>query len=163
MGEVRRGAWRVGFDRAIKLEFHRAKVSSDACLFPDRDLDEAGQLTDSGAAELFDLLEAEGYEYVIRLKANQVLERHIGHLLTRPVGRSPKRPQRFYHSFDYQAKSLDHHAPRGGHGPVARRRIVSAHRLHRDKPRRRGRAVASRACAQDSGPQRPPSPLHRAA
>ena len=43
-----------------------------------------------------------------RLKANQVLERHIGHLLTRPVGRPPKRPQRFYHSFDYQAKSWDH-------------------------------------------------------
>jgi hypothetical protein len=58
--------------------------------------------------ELYDLLEAEGYEYVIRLKANQVLERHIGHLLTRPVGRPPKRPQRFYHSFDYQAKSWDH-------------------------------------------------------
>ncbi len=58
--------------------------------------------------ELYDLLEAEGYEYVIRLKANQVLKRHIGHLLTRPVGRPPKRPQRFYHSFDYQAKSWDH-------------------------------------------------------
>jgi len=58
--------------------------------------------------QLYDLLEAEGYEYVIRLKANQVLERHIGHLLTRPVGRPPKRPQRFYHSFDYQAKSWDH-------------------------------------------------------
>ncbi|MFQ5974149.1 MAG: IS1380 family transposase [Alphaproteobacteria bacterium] len=295
MGEARRDALRVGFDRAIKLEFHGAKVSSDAGLFPYRDLDEAAQLTDSGAAELFDfrtgsnvqhgmtallrqsvysrlagyedvndaerlsvdpvmrhvvggraldrtaastsqvgrfetevltdpdnlaalmampgqwvdriherrpmkklildmdssvsetygqqegsmynghfacecyhplfifnhdgdverallrngnvasaddwrsalepvieryrdvdvpkffrgdaafaipelydLLEAEGYEYVIRLKANQVLERHIGHLLTRPVGRPPKRPQRFYHSFDYQAKSWDH-------------------------------------------------------
>ena len=58
--------------------------------------------------ELYDLLEAERYEYVIRLKANQVLERHIGHLLTRPVGRPPNRPQRFYHSFDYQAKSWDH-------------------------------------------------------
>ncbi len=58
--------------------------------------------------ELYDLLEAEGYEYVIRLKANQMLERHIGHLLTRPAGRPPTRPQRFYHSFDYQAKSWDH-------------------------------------------------------
>ena len=58
--------------------------------------------------ELYDLLEAEGYEYVIRLKANQVLERHIGHLLTRPVGRPPKRPHRFYHTFDYQAKSWNH-------------------------------------------------------
>ncbi len=55
--------------------------------------------------ELYDLLEA---EYVIRLKVNQVLERHIGHLLTPPVGRPPKLPQRFYHSFDYQAKSWDY-------------------------------------------------------
>ena len=54
MGEARRDALRVGFDRAIKLEFHGAKVSSDAGLFPYRDLDEAAQLTDSGAAELFD-------------------------------------------------------------------------------------------------------------
>ena len=53
MGEARRDALRVGFDRAIKLEFHGAKVSSDAGLFPYRDLDEAAQLTDSGAAELF--------------------------------------------------------------------------------------------------------------
>ncbi len=54
MGEVRRDALRVGLDRAIKLEFHGAKVSFGAGLFPYRDLDEAAQLTDSGAAELFD-------------------------------------------------------------------------------------------------------------
>ncbi len=36
MGEARRDALRVGFDRAIKLEFHGAKVSSDAGLFPYR-------------------------------------------------------------------------------------------------------------------------------
>ncbi len=54
MGEARRDALRVGFDRAIKLEFRGAKVSSDVGLFPYRDLDEAAQLTESGAAELFD-------------------------------------------------------------------------------------------------------------
>ncbi len=54
MGEVHPDALRVGFDRAIKLEFHGAKVSSDAGLLPYRDLDEAAHLTDSGAAELFD-------------------------------------------------------------------------------------------------------------
>ncbi len=52
MGEARRDALRVGFDGAIKLEFHGAKVSSDAGLFPYCDVDEAAQLTDSGAAEL---------------------------------------------------------------------------------------------------------------
>jgi hypothetical protein len=57
--------------------------------------------------ELYELLEAEGYQYAIRLKANAVLERQIGHLLTRPVGRPPNHPQRFYHSFQYQAQSWD--------------------------------------------------------
>jgi hypothetical protein len=57
--------------------------------------------------ELYELLEAEGYQYAIRLKANAVLERKIGHLLTRPVGRPPIKPQRFYHSFEYQAQSWD--------------------------------------------------------
>lgn len=32
MGEARREALRVGFDRSIKLEFHGAKVSSDGGL-----------------------------------------------------------------------------------------------------------------------------------
>jgi hypothetical protein len=55
--------------------------------------------------ELYELLEAEGYQYAIRLKANAVLERGISHLLVRPVGRPPNQPQRFYHSFQYQAQS----------------------------------------------------------
>jgi hypothetical protein len=55
--------------------------------------------------DLYELLEAEGYRYAIRLKANPILERHVAHLLTRPVGRPPKGPQRFYHSFEYQAQS----------------------------------------------------------
>ncbi len=57
--------------------------------------------------ELYELLEAEGYRYAIRLKANPNLERQIKHLLTRPVGRPPNKPQRFYHSFTYQAQSWD--------------------------------------------------------
>ncbi len=54
------------------------------------------------------LLEKEGYRYVIRLKANAVLEREIEHLLTRPIGRPSHRPKVFYHSFQYQAKSWQH-------------------------------------------------------
>jgi len=57
--------------------------------------------------ELYELLESEGYQYAIRLKANAVLERKIGHLLTRPVGRPPIKPHRFYHSFEYRAQSWD--------------------------------------------------------
>ena len=54
MGEARKDALRVGFDRAIKLEFHGARVSSDAGLFPYRDLDDAARLTESVGADLFD-------------------------------------------------------------------------------------------------------------
>lgn len=59
-------------------------------------------------ADLYEALEAEGYLYAIRLKGNEVLYREIEHLLTRPVGRPPNKPQRFYHSFEYQAKSWGH-------------------------------------------------------
>ena len=59
---------------------------------------------------LYRWLEKEGYRYVIRLKANAVLEREIEHLLTRPVRRPSHKPKVFYHSFQYQAKSW--HQPR---------------------------------------------------
>ena len=53
--------------------------------------------------EIYELLEAEGIRYAIRLPANQVLQRRIGHLLTRPVGRPPKKPVVSFASFHYQA------------------------------------------------------------
>ena len=55
--------------------------------------------------ELYELLEAEEIRYAIRLPANRVLMARIGHLLTRPVGRPPKKPQVFFASFSYQAQS----------------------------------------------------------
>ena len=47
----------------------------------------------------------EAIGYAIRLPANAVLQEWIGHLLTRPVGRPPKKPQVFFASFSYQAQS----------------------------------------------------------
>jgi Transposase DDE domain group 1 len=55
--------------------------------------------------ELYERLEAEGIGYAIRLPANPVLQERIGHLLTRPVGRPPKKPRVFHASFSYQAQS----------------------------------------------------------
>ncbi len=52
MGEARKDAFRVGFDNRLRLEFHGAKVSTDGGLFPYRELDDAAQLTESGAARL---------------------------------------------------------------------------------------------------------------
>src|ERR671928_933387 len=55
--------------------------------------------------EVYELLEAEGASYAIRLPANQVLQDKIGHLLKRPVGRPPHEVRRYYASFRYQAQS----------------------------------------------------------
>jgi Transposase DDE domain group 1 len=54
--------------------------------------------------EIYELLEHEGIRYAIRLPANQVLQRRIGHLLTRPLGRPPRKPIVTFASFRYQAK-----------------------------------------------------------
>ena len=40
--------------------------------------------------EIYEYLEGEHFQYVIRLPANDVLHREIEHLMTRPVGRPPK-------------------------------------------------------------------------
>jgi hypothetical protein len=55
--------------------------------------------------EIYEFLEAEDYSYTIRLPANQNLQEAINHMLTRPVGRPPLKPQVFYTSFRYRAKS----------------------------------------------------------
>ena len=45
MGECRKDALRVGFDGSLELEFHGAKVTSDAGLLPFRELDDVLELT----------------------------------------------------------------------------------------------------------------------
>jgi len=129
MGDCQNGELRVDFDRTLKLKFLGSQVTTDAGLLAYRELDEAMRLTETGAESVQDsrlgqnkhhgllpLLRQSiysrlaGYRYVIRLKANAVLEREIEHLLTRPVGRPSRKPKVFYHNFQYQAKSW--HQPR---------------------------------------------------
>jgi hypothetical protein len=55
--------------------------------------------------DMYELLEAEGYKYTIRLPANAVLQQRIAWLLKRPVGRPPHEVRRCYASFSYQAGS----------------------------------------------------------
>src|SRR6476646_11269052 len=62
--------------------------------------------------ELYELLEAEGIGYAIRMPANQVLQERIGHLLTRPVGRPPRQPQVFFASFRLPGAELGQAAAR---------------------------------------------------
>ncbi|HKX05664.1 MAG TPA: IS1380 family transposase [Methylomirabilota bacterium] len=55
--------------------------------------------------EIYEALECRGVRYAIRLPANDVLERQIEDLLTRPRGRPTHAPLVRYRSFHYQAAS----------------------------------------------------------
>ena len=54
MGESRKDALRINFDKKLKLEFHGVKVTSDAGLLAYRELDNAFGLTSVVASELID-------------------------------------------------------------------------------------------------------------
>ena len=84
----------------VGIEFAKLR---DAVAVADAGRD--GEARFYGEPEPYELLEAEGIGYAIRLPANAVLQERIAHLLTRPVGRPPKRRQVIFASFGYQAQS----------------------------------------------------------
>jgi hypothetical protein len=54
---------------------------------------------------IYRYLKAEAYFYAILLKENPILHKKIEPMLSRPVGRPPKKPIVLYYSFRYQAAS----------------------------------------------------------
>jgi len=54
MGDAKKSSFRVQFNRRIKLEFHGAKVTSDAGLLLYRELDEVLGLTALGSENVVD-------------------------------------------------------------------------------------------------------------
>ena len=57
--------------------------------------------------EVYEYLEQRDIGYAVRLPANEVLQKHVKHLLKRPAGRPQKKPIVRYHDFLYQAGSWD--------------------------------------------------------
>ena len=55
--------------------------------------------------ELYEYLESKSIGYVIRLPANEALQREISHLLVRPTEWPSRKPIVSYHDFAYQAQS----------------------------------------------------------
>jgi hypothetical protein len=55
--------------------------------------------------EIYEYLEARSIGFAIRLRSNEVLQREIAHLLTRPTEWPSRRPIVSYHDFVYQAQS----------------------------------------------------------
>ncbi len=55
--------------------------------------------------EIYEYLERRGIGYAIRLRANEVLQREIAHLLVRPTQWPSRGPMVSYHDFVYQAQS----------------------------------------------------------
>lgn len=62
--------------------------------------------------DLFNYLEANGFGYAIRLRANKVLERRIAHLLRRGPGRPSNTTEHHPANFSYRAGSWS--KPRAG-------------------------------------------------
>ena len=65
MGEAGNGALRLRFDRRLKLEFHGAKIRSDAGLLAYRELDEQFGLTPSAAEKLLETRKGKNTQHTI--------------------------------------------------------------------------------------------------
>lgn len=111
VGEVdaqRRRRWRDSRLQGSASERRRLALVLEPVVARSRDLDISKYFRGDAAfavPELYAFLEADNYLYASRLKSNAALERQIGHLLTRPVVRPPKKPVVRCHDLMCRARS----------------------------------------------------------
>ena len=102
--------------------------------------------------EVYEYLEAHSFLYAIRLPANDVVQREIDFLLTRPVGRPPRDPSSSITTSGIRLEAGTVPAGRG-EGGMALRRTLPSRRIHCHEPdgsTRGGRALLQPARAQPS-------------
>ena len=90
--------------------------------------------------DVYEYLEEKGFLCAIRLPANEVLQAEIRHLLTRPVGRPPRKPIVWFADFQYQAASWDRP-----------RRVIAKVEWHRGELFPRVGFIVTNMSAQASG------------
>ncbi len=88
MGEARKDALRVDFDRSVKLEFHGSTISSDGGLLAYRELDEAFALTAMADDVLTDLRTGSNVQHSLTALLRQsIYSRLAGYDDTNDAGR----------------------------------------------------------------------------
>jgi hypothetical protein len=109
----------------LRVEFRGGTVASDAGLLLLCELDERVGLNAAFTQPtLYEALERRGVRYAIRLPANDVLERQIEDLLTRPWGRPSHAPLAREGSFSLPDRLLGPAAPRDREDRASSRRAV---------------------------------------
>jgi hypothetical protein len=78
MGEGQKTPLRVGFDRGIKMEFHGAKINSDAGLLVYRELDDAFDLTANAANQLVDVRTGSNTQHSLTALLRQSIYSRLG-------------------------------------------------------------------------------------
>jgi hypothetical protein len=116
MGDRRKRALRVRFDGKLRLDFHGARITSDAELLPLRELDEAFRLTEAASIMLSNSRRGKNTQHTLLASLRQVV---YGRLAGYENVNDAKRP-----------------ACRSGHAPSCRRQSEREgnHVHQRDEP-----------------------------
>jgi hypothetical protein len=86
MGEERKDAFRISFDRSIKLEFRGANVTIDAGLLAFRELDDALGLTDLAGRFLMDTRRGRNTRHTLIGQLRQSVYSRLSRLCRRACG-----------------------------------------------------------------------------
>jgi len=78
MGEQRKDAFRINFDRKLKIEFHGSKLTSDGGLLIYRELDNALGLTEMVESKLVDIRKGKNTQHELIGSLRQSIYSRLG-------------------------------------------------------------------------------------